>query len=306
MGRKTYAPHPLRPYPPLIVNAALTGMVPTTDRVPHVPVTPEQIAADALLCYEAGASIVHLHARDEEERPTWRREVYAEFIPAIRERCPELVICVTTSGRTYAELEKRSDVLSLEGDCKPDMASLTLGSLNFITGPSVNAPETIEALASIMLERGIKPELEIFDGGMAYVAEHLADRGLLEPPFYANLMLGSLGTAPARADDLVHLVRALPTGTIWAAAGLGAFQLPMNAISVFMGGHVRVGLEDNPYLDYAARTPATNAGLVERVAGLGALAGRPLATPAEVRRLLGLSQATGRVPAATAPTSSSH
>ena len=288
MTTRAHVPHPLRPYQPLIINAAITGMVPTRDRVPHVPVTPDQIVSDAVRCHEAGAAIVHLHARDENGRPTWHREVYAEFIPRIRELCPDLVICVTTSGRDFAELEKRGDVLTLEGDAKPDMASLTLGSLNFITGPSVNAPETIEGLARSMQERGIKPELEVFETGMAYMAEHLADRGVLEPPFYANVLLGSLGTAPARAGDLVHIVDALPRGTTWAAAGLGAFQLPMNAISVFMGGHVRTGLEDNPYLDYAAKTPATNPALVARVAALAATAGRPIATPAEVREWLGL------------------
>jgi predicted N-acetyltransferase YhbS len=139
-----------------------------------------------------------------------------------------------------------------------------------------------------MRERGIRPELEVFDSGMAYVAEHLAARGVLEPPFYANLMMGSLGTAPARAADLAHIVGALPAGTTWAAAGLGAFQLPMNAMAIFMGGHVRTGLEDNPYFDYGSRTPATNPALVRRVAELARLAGRPLATPAQVRERLGL------------------
>jgi len=295
VATKSYAPHPIRPYTPLIINAAITGMVPTRDRVPHVPVTPEQIVREAVRCHDAGAAIVHLHARDEEQRPTWRREVYAEFIPAIRERCPDLVICVTTSGRNYPEVEKRGHVLGLTDEAsRPDMASLTLGSLNFITGPSVNAPETIEALATMMLEAGVKPELEVFDAGMAYVAEHLADRGVLEPPFYANLMMGSLGTAPARMADLAHIVDALPAQTTWAAAGLGGTQLPMNAVAVVMGGHVRTGLEDNPYLDYSTRTPATNSALVRRVADLARIAGRPLATPSDVRRMLGLRPASPR------------
>jgi uncharacterized protein (DUF849 family)/GNAT superfamily N-acetyltransferase len=294
MSAKAYAPNPIRAYDPLIINAAITGMVPTRDRVPHVPVTPDQIVREAVRCAEAGASIVHLHARDADERPTWRKEVYAEFIPRIRERVPDLVICVTTSGRNYPEVEKRGEALTLEGDAKPDMASLTLSSLNFITGPSVNAPETIQALAERMRDRGIRPELEVFDAGMAYVAEHLADRGVLEPPFYANLMMGSLGTAPARMGDLAHIVSSLPQGTTWAAAGLGGTQLPMNAMAVFAGGHVRTGLEDNPYLDYAARTPATNPALVRRVAEMAALAGRPVATPAQVRERLGLRPAPSR------------
>jgi uncharacterized protein (DUF849 family)/GNAT superfamily N-acetyltransferase len=294
MSAKVYAPHPIRPYEPLIINAAITGMVPTRDRVPHVPVTPAQIIREAVRCAEAGASIVHLHARDEDGRPTWRKEVYEEFIPAIREQVPDLVICVTTSGRNYPEVEKRGEALTMEGDSRPDMASLTLSSLNFITGPSVNAPETIQALAETMRDRGIRPELEVFDAGMAYVAEHLADKGILEPPFYANLMMGSLGTAPARMADLAHIVDSLPAGTTWAAAGLGGTQLPMNAMAVFAGGHVRTGLEDNPYLDYAARTPATNSALVRRVAEMAALAGREVATPAYVRERLRLRPMTPR------------
>lgn len=292
MSVKAYAPNPIRPWEPLIVNAAITGMVPMPDRVPHVPVTPDAIVREAVRCADAGASIVHLHARDEEGRPTWRKDVYAQFIPRIREQVPDLVICVTTSGRNYPEIEKRGEALTLEGDCAPDMASLTLSSLNFITGPSINAPETVQGLAEMMRDRGIRPELEVFDAGMGYVAEHLADKGVLEPPFYANLMMGSLGTAPARMADLAHIVNSLPAGTAWAAAGLGGTQLPMNAMAVFGGGHVRTGLEDNPYLDYAARTPATNSALVRRVVGLARLAGRPVATPAQVRERLGLRPMT--------------
>jgi 3-keto-5-aminohexanoate cleavage enzyme len=287
-------PHPLRPYPPLIVNAAITGMIPRREAVPHVPVTAEAIVEDAVACHEAGATIVHLHARDAAEDPTWNREAYAEFVPEIRRRCPGLVICVTTSGRTFGALAQRADVLDLEGDAKPDMASLTLGSLNFRDGPSVNSIATIRALAERMRERGIKPELEVFDSGMAYLACVLADEGLLEPPLYANVLLGGINTAPARADMLAQLVRELPAGTVWAAAGLGGFQLPANGLAVFMGGHVRTGLEDNPWWDHATRAPATNAALVHRVGALAELAGRRLATSEEARELLGLALVPSR------------
>jgi uncharacterized protein (DUF849 family) len=276
--------------PPLIVNAALTGMVPRRDRVPHVPVTAEAIVEDAVACHAAGATIVHLHARDAAEDPTWHREAYAEFVPEIRRRCAGLIVCVTTSGRTFGELGQRADVLDLDGDAKPDMASLTLGSLNFRDGPSVNSIATVRALAERMRERGIKPELEVFDTGMAYLAARLADEGLLgEPPLYANVLLGGPNTAPARADALAQLVRELPDGTVWAAAGLGGFQLPANGLAIFMGGHVRTGLEDNPYWDHGTREPATNAGLVHRVAAIAELAGRRIATPEETRQMLGLS-----------------
>ena len=287
---RAHVPHPLRPYEPLIVNVALTGMIPQRSQVPAVPVTPAQIVASAVACVDAGAAILHLHARDADGAPEWRREAYEAFIPAIRAACPDAVLCVTTSGRDVAELERRADVLDLEGAARPDMASLTLGSLNFRTSASVNAPGTIVALAERMAARGIRPELEIFDTGMAYLAADLLDRGILQPPLYANLILGSVNTAPATNRALANLVDALPPGTTWAAGGLGPFQLPMNALAVFTGGHVRTGLEDNPTYDAERLQPATNEGLVARVAELARIAGRRLATPAEVRERLGLTR----------------
>jgi 3-oxoadipate:acetyl-CoA acetyltransferase len=287
-GGRAHLPFPLRPYPPLIVNAALTGMVGRRARVPHLPVTAEQVVADAEACFRAGATIVHLHARRADEEPEWRREGYGEIVAELRRRCPGLVLCVSTSGRTYGELDKRADVLLLEGDERPDFASLTLGSLNFRDTASVNAPQTIVALADRMRAAGLRPELEVFDTGMAAVAHRLLADGLVEPPLYANLLLGSPNTAPATARDLAFLADALPDGTVWAAAGIGAFQLPMNAIAVFMGGHVRTGLEDSPYLSYATREPATNEQLVQRAVALAEMAGRRVATTAEARAIIGL------------------
>ena len=264
-------------------------MVPQRVRVPHVPITADEIADDAERCFKAGATIVHLHARDASGRPEWRRDAYAALIPEIRRRCPGIVVCATTSGRDVAEVGRRGDVLRLEGDARPDMASLTLGSLNFHTGVSVNTIETIEALAATMADRGIRPELEIFDLGMAHLAHRLVARGLVEPPLYANLMLGFPNSSPADACSLVSLVQALPAGTAaWAAAGLGAFQLSAGALAIAMGGHVRTGLEDNPWLDAAGTVPATNAALVERATATAAAIDRPIATPEETRELLAL------------------
>jgi 3-keto-5-aminohexanoate cleavage enzyme len=285
-----HPPHPLRPYPPLIVNAALTGMVGRRERVPHLPVTPAQIAADAWLCHRLGASILHLHAREPDGSPAWRRDRYREVIARVRECCPDAVICVSTSGRTFGELEQRADVLALDGDDRPDMASLTLGSLNFRDTASVNAPATIEALAARMRDAGIRPELEVFDSGMAYLAHTLLDRGLLDPPLYANLILGSHNTAPARLGDLAHLAAALPPDTVWAAGGVGPFGLTMNAAAIFAGGHVRTGLEDSPR-HHVGGAPARNTELVRRALDLGAIAGRPAAGAGYVRRLLALRPA---------------
>ena len=273
------------------MNAALTGIVPRRDRVPHLPVTPEQIVDDAEGCFRAGATIVHLHARRADEEPEWRREAYGVVVADIRRRCPGVVICVSTSGRTYGELDKRADVLLLDGDEKPDMASLTLGSLNFRDTASVNAPQTIVALAERMRAAGLRPELEIFDTGMAYLAHQLLADGVVEPPLYANLLLGAVNTAPATARDLAFLADALPTGTVWAGAGIGAFQLPMNAMAIFMGGHVRTGLEDSPYLSYQDRSPTTNEQLVRRAVELASTAGRRVAKVEETRAMVGLAPA---------------
>jgi uncharacterized protein (DUF849 family) len=180
------------------------------------------------------------------------------------------------------------------------MASLTLGSLNFRDVASTNSPQTIRALAELMAAAGIRPELEVFDSGMAYLAHTLHAEGLLQPPMYVNVLLGSANTAPARMGDLAHLVDALPADVIWAAAGIGAFQLPINAMAVFAGGHVRTGLEDNSHLDHRTRTPATNAQLVSRVAVLAEIAGRPLSSAAETRATLGLS-ASPADPSSTDP-----
>ncbi len=266
-------------------------MVPTKADNPSVPVTPEEIADDAQRCYELGASILHLHARDEEGRPTYRREVYAEIVAGVRERCPDAIVCVSTSGRVFKTFEERSAVLDLDGPLKPEMASLTLGSLNFPRQASVNEPDMIRRLAERMKERGIVPELEVFDWGMVDYARYLIERGVLEPPFYFNILLGSLGTLAATPLRLAALVESLPEGSTWAGAGIGRYQLAVNGLAIAMGGHVRVGLEDNLWMDAAKTRPATNAALVERVATIARAHERDVATPAQARRLIGLGEA---------------
>jgi uncharacterized protein (DUF849 family)/GNAT superfamily N-acetyltransferase len=277
----------------MIINAALTGMVGTRDRVPALPLTADRIARDARIATQLGATILHLHARDADGRPDWRPETYAEVIHAVREACPDAVVCVSTSGREEGELERRAAVLGLEDNAKPDMASLTLGSLNFATGPSVNAAATVEALAERMLAAGVRPELEIFDSGMAWEAHRLLERGLLIQPLYANLMLGGHHTAPATLRELSHLVDSLPTGTIWATAGIGSFQFRANALAVFGGGHVRTGLEDATKLRPGDDSTTTNSALVRRVVDLAEQAGRTIANATETRALLGLPAGEG-------------
>jgi 3-keto-5-aminohexanoate cleavage enzyme len=273
---------------PIVINAALTGMVPNKRDNPALPTTAAEIADDVERSVAAGASVVHLHARDDEGKPTWRPDTYRRIVAAVRDRVPEVVVCVSTSGRVFGELEQRAAVLDLDGDEKPDLASLTLGSLNFPRQASINDPDTIRALADRMLERGIVPELEIFDFGMVDYAKYLIDRGVLRPPFYFNLLLGSLGTLSATPLHLATLVESLPDEAVWAAAGIGRFQFAMNSLAVTMGGHVRVGLEDNLWLDPEKTRPATNQLLVERIARLARAAEREPASPVAARLLLGL------------------
>ncbi|MGH9662154.1 MAG: 3-keto-5-aminohexanoate cleavage protein, partial [Bryobacteraceae bacterium] len=157
----------------LIINVALTGMVPAKRDNPAVPLTPGEIAADCAACYQAGASIFHLHARDEQGLATYRPEIYEEILVKVRSVCPDAILCVSTSGRVFTRFEERSAVLLLTGPAKPEMASLTLGSMNFPQQASVNDPKMIHALAETMKERGILPELEVFDFGMLDYAKYL-------------------------------------------------------------------------------------------------------------------------------------
>ncbi len=278
---------------PLIVNLAPTGMVPTVRDNASLPITPEAIARDTRIGRDLGAAIVHLHARDGDGLPTWRPEAYASVIRAVREQVPDVIVCVSTSGRTFSQLDQRAAVLDLDGDVKPDMASLTLGSLNFPDRASVNAPEMIESLAARMQERGIVPELEVFDLGMLDYARYLIGRGVLRPPYYVNILLGSRGTLAATPLNLALSVQALPAGATWAGAGIGRFQFQVNALAVTMGGHVRVGLEDNLFMDAAKTEPASNATLIDRVVTLARAAGRSPATPDEARALIGLPPRSG-------------
>lgn len=269
---------------PLIVNFAPTGMVPTRSMSPHVPLQPDEIVRDVVLAADAGITIVHLHARDTRGRPTHRKDVYARIIAGIRERVPDLVICVSTSGRRAKRFEDRAEPLDLSGDLKPDMASLTLSSLNFPRQASVNAPATIAALADRMRERGIVPELEIFDLGMVNVLHYLLARRQVQPPLYANLLFGNLAGAQADLLEIGAIAGKLPADTVWSLAGIGAAQLPVAAIAAAAAPGVRIGLEDNLWADQERTRLARNIELVRRVHDLAAALNRPIMTAAEFRR----------------------
>jgi uncharacterized protein (DUF849 family) len=275
----------------LIVNLCPTGMVPTRDMSPHVPLTPEEIVRDVLACADVGITSVHVHARGPDGAPTHRREVFAEIIAGIRAVRDDVVIGVTTSGRIDPTLHPRSEVLTLSGDLRPDMASLTTSSLNFARSASVNAPDVVRGLAERMRDAGIKPELEIFDLGMARYVGYLVERGVLVEPLYAHLFFGNVATAHAALSDMAAMVAALPPGTIIGFGGIGRAQRPVSAVAIAMGHGVRVGLEDNLYADDARTELATNEGLVGMAHQLAYFHGRPVMDGDRLRRLLGISPA---------------
>lgn len=272
----------------LIINLAPTGMVPTREMNTFVPLTPAAIAADVTACVKLGVSMAHIHAREEDMSPTYKKEIYADIISRVRANNPDLVVVVSTSGRTYSEFEKRSEVLTLEGQLKPDMASLTLGSFNFPQSTSNNSPQMIEKLALAMKERGIKPELEIFDLGMVNFAKYLISKGILEPPYYFNILLGNVSSAQANLQHLGLIVSELPPQSVWCVAGIGRTQLAMNALGLILGSGIRIGLEDNLWYDDARKVPASNVTLCQRMVKTAEALERPLATAQDVRELLKL------------------
>lgn len=274
-----------------IVNLACTGVIPTRQMSAYVPLSHDEIVQDVSACMALGVQMVHLHARDECGVQTSDPEPYGRLIESIR-ALPggsDLVVGVTTSGRNDPSYAGRARVLQLDGSAKPDMASLTLASLNFSQSASVNAPDTIRRLAQTMRERGIKPELEVFDLGMANFACVLLSEGLVEAPLYVNVLLGNIASAQADLLHLAAILSALPPGCFVSIAGLGRFQLGANALGLLVADGVRVGLEDNLWLDAARTESATNSALVSRVLRQAYELQRPLMSRPALRKHLGLA-----------------
>ncbi|MGE5592205.1 MAG: 3-keto-5-aminohexanoate cleavage protein [Betaproteobacteria bacterium] len=267
----------------LIITAALTGAETTREDNPNLPLTPEEIARAAAEAREAGASIIHLHVRDGEGKPTQDVGVFRETITLIRERC-DCIVQISTGGAVGTPPEERLRPL----DLVPEMATLTCGTVNFGDGVFENPPALIEAFAVRMAELGIKPELEVFDVGMVSNAVRLAKRGLVKEPLYFDFVMGVPGGIPGTADNLVHLARQIPAGAMWQVAGVGKAELPLAVLAVVMGGHVRVGFEDNVYYTRGVLAQS-NAQLVARVARIAREVGREIATPAETRKMLGIA-----------------
>ncbi len=270
----------------LIITVAPTGSVPRKKDTPHVPVTPDEISETAYRCEQEGASMIHVHCRDEQERPTSRFEIFKETVDKVRNRT-KLIVMTSTSGIAAATDADRAAPLQTN----PEMGSLTTGSLNFAgRKPSVvylNSVETVQFLAKTMVDRGIKPEIEAFDVGFIHQGKRLIEMGLVKEPAHFQLVMGVDGGIPATPANLVHMANQLPARSTYVVAGMSRMQLPMTTLAIVMGGHVRVGLEDNLYLKKGVL--ARNEELVARARHLADDLQREVATPDEARRIMGLA-----------------
>jgi len=279
----------------LIVTAALTGGFHTKADNPNLPEQPDEIIRQAYECWRAGASIVHIHARDSAGRPTADVNVFSQIIEGIQEKC-DVVINVSTGGAATIPFEQR---YALVPALKPEIASFSVGS--GMTGrydfnakkwirdfALVQSYKGLEFIARTMLENDTKPELEIYDLAMINNVLLLKELGLLEEPLLFNLVFGIPGQCvPATPKNLLHLVESLPTGSIWQATGVGKHSFSMAAMAIVLGGHVRVGMEDSIYIskDVVAKS---NAQFVEKVIRMASDIGREVATPNEARKILSL------------------
>ncbi|HRI61214.1 MAG TPA: 3-keto-5-aminohexanoate cleavage protein [Saprospiraceae bacterium] len=245
----------------IIINFCPTGMVPTKAMTPNVPESPAEIIEQVHEAYELGITIAHLHARDETGVPTWRKDIYARIFEGVRLYCPDLLICGSTSGRTFPEFEKRSALIEL----RPDMASLTLSSLNFAKEASVNPPDIIARLAMKMMEYGVNPELECFDLGMINYGKYLIGKNLIKEPCYWNVLFGNIAGLQATPLQMGLALMEVLSNHHLAFAGIGSCQLSVAATAISMGVGVRIGIEDNIWWDQQRTRLASNIDLVRRV-----------------------------------------
>jgi 3-keto-5-aminohexanoate cleavage enzyme len=269
----------------LIITVALTGNVPTRQMNPNLPVTAAEIAADVKRCRAAGASLFHVHARGADEKPTLDVHVYQANVRAIKKAAPDVIIQLSTGARAGKDWEARARPVRL----LPEMASFTTGSTNLPGIVYENSPDFLEFLAEVFRDTGVKPEIEVFETGMIANALFLQKKGYLRAPLHFDFVLGAPGAMPGTIKNLLFLSESIPAGSTWSVAGIGKAQIPLAAAAIAMGGHVRVGLEDN--LTMPDGRPASNLLLVRKVARIAHELGREIAAPEEARGILGLSPA---------------
>ena len=272
--------------PPCIITVAITGSVPRKENNPAVPITVTEQVESTHAAYEAGASMVHVHVRNDDQSTTSNPDKFADFKERIRRHCPDIILQFSTGGRSGVGSE-RGGMLHL----RPEMASLSTGSVNFPTRVYENPPDLIQELAGKMNQYGVKPEIEVFDLAMLYNAINYARDGMLKGPLHVQFVLGVKHALPAERDILefqvAKLKERMPDAT-WVAAGIGRYQLDVNRWCLEMGGHCRTGLEDNVRWD-KTRLAASNAELVGRVRDLCGEYDREVASPAAARQILGIA-----------------
>lgn len=266
----------------LIITAALTGAEVTRELQPNLPITPEEIGIASKECYDAGASIVHVHARDPEGKPTQSYEVY-KSIKAEVEKRSKIIFQPSTGGAVWHSPEERLQPVEL----KPEMATLSCGTCNFGNEIFKNPTEYIETFAKKMYSLGVKPEIEVFERGMIRNAKRLVRNGLVESPLHFDFVLGVPGACPGTPEDLMHMIQCIPEGSTWTVAGIGRHELPLATMAIILGGHVRVGFEDNIYYN-KGELAKSNAQLVERIVRIAKELGREIAKPDEARKILNI------------------
>jgi 3-keto-5-aminohexanoate cleavage enzyme len=272
---------------PMVITAAMVGAETTREQTPHLPITAEEIAEDAVKCREAGAAMVHLHVRTPDGKPSQDAELFRAAIRAIRKRT-DILIQTSTGGAVGMNVDERCGPLTLTGSDRPDMATLTTGTVNFGQDVFWNPRPLVRDIAKRIRALGIKPEIECFDVGMIDEASILAKEGLVDLPAHYDFVLGVPGALTARVDALEFMIKSLPEGSTWTVAGVGRHQLPFVAHAAERGGNARVGLEDNVYVAKGVLAKG-NWELVAEAAKLAKAKGRTLATPEEARKLLRLT-----------------
>lgn len=268
----------------VILTVATTGAWPTKKDTPYVPIDPEEIADEVYACFKAGASVAHIHVRDDNGQPSMDIEKFRKTVQLIRERC-DIVLNLTTSGSLIQTDELRMKPFI---ELKPELASFDAGSMNWgHTTIFENSPSFLEELGIKMKENNVKPEIEVFDSGMYYNAEYYLKKGVLDSPAHFQFVLGAPGGMKATISNLVFLKKLLPTNSTWSAFGIGKMHLPILYATLALGGHIRVGMEDNIFYS-RDRLAKSNVEFVERAGRLIREIGKEIATPDEAREILGL------------------
>jgi len=270
----------------LIITAAICGAEVTKEHNSSLPYTVEEIGIEAEKAYKAGASIIHLHVREDDGTPTQNKERFRACIKEIQKRCPDVIIQPSTGGAVGMSNEERLQPV----DLSPEMATLDCGTCNF-GGDEVfvNTENTIKEFGEKMIKLGVKPEVEVFDKGMIDMAIRLQKKGFIKSPMHFNFVLGVNGGISASPRDLVFMAGSIPSESTFTVSGIGRNEFPMAAMAIIMGGHVRVGYEDNVYLSKGILAKS-NGELVSKVVRLASELGREIANPNETRKILGLKE----------------